>query len=132
MTSPPHKPRGPLLWLAGRSRRFWIVGLLIGLPVGYVAIFGPACWAVGRRALPVETTALFYDPLLRLTLWPPGRDKSWNGTRIRWELSAWLLWYGELYAAGYPDDPADPHSGLEILIDPEPNKLVLLRTARGL
>lgn len=28
----------------------WIAALLIGLPVVYVASFGPACWIVSRRS----------------------------------------------------------------------------------
>jgi hypothetical protein len=34
------------MWLAGRSRRFWIAIAL--LPVLYVASFGPACWISSR------------------------------------------------------------------------------------
>jgi hypothetical protein len=33
---------GPLLWLAARSRRFWIMAMT--LPMLYLASFGPACW----------------------------------------------------------------------------------------
>jgi hypothetical protein len=60
------KWQGPLAWLAGRSRRFWITAAL--LPVLYVASFGPACWIssrmnsgnwIGFTALPTV-----YRPLL--------------------------------------------------------------------
>lgn len=38
--------RGPLYWLAGRSRRFWILATTV--PMLYVASFGPACWISSR------------------------------------------------------------------------------------
>jgi hypothetical protein len=43
MDERPNKSRGPLLWLAGRSRRFW-VGAMVMMPLLYVGSFGPACW----------------------------------------------------------------------------------------
>ena len=51
----------------------WIVALLIGLPVLYVASFGPACWLVERRILPPRATGIVFRPLLVATFWgePP-------------------------------------------------------------
>jgi hypothetical protein len=46
----------------------WIVALLIGLPVLYVASFGPACWLVERGVLPLRTTAMVFRPLLVATV----------------------------------------------------------------
>jgi hypothetical protein len=43
----------------------WIVALLIGLPVLYVASFGPACWVVEQSALPRAEITLIYSPLIR-------------------------------------------------------------------
>src|SRR5262245_30395897 len=51
MDEPSKKRLGPLLWLAGRSVRFWLVVAL--LPVLYAGSFGPACWLVDRQALPL-------------------------------------------------------------------------------
>jgi hypothetical protein len=66
MNSHPNKRRGPLMWLAGRSRRFWIAVAL--LPILYVASFGPACWISSRMNLGnwINFTALptVYRPLL--------------------------------------------------------------------
>ena len=48
----------------------WIVGLLIGLPVLYVASFGPACWISSRigahKGFVVDAVQLVYQPVLRL------------------------------------------------------------------
>ncbi len=44
MTQPRPKRRGPLLWLAGRSRSFWI-GTAVILPVSYL-VTAPICFAL--------------------------------------------------------------------------------------
>jgi hypothetical protein len=46
----------------------WIVALLIGLPVSYIASFGPAVWLAGQchPAQPVVGTV--YRPLIRIGL----------------------------------------------------------------
>ena len=51
----------------------WIVVLLIGLPVLYVALFGPACWLVERGILPLRAMGIVFRPLLVATFWakPP-------------------------------------------------------------
>lgn len=46
-----------------RASRIWITAILIGLPILYVASFGPACWIVDRGWFPVEPAAVFYSPL---------------------------------------------------------------------
>jgi hypothetical protein len=56
----------------------WIVALLIGLPVMYVASFGPACWRTSHVAdqrlrsfdeeLPIDA---IFDPLLKV-FWGDG------------------------------------------------------------
>src|SRR5438477_12997376 len=44
----------------------WIVAVLIGVPVLYVASFGPACWIADRAAWPSQDAlAKIYAPLLR-------------------------------------------------------------------
>jgi hypothetical protein len=85
MSERPTKRRGPLLWLAGRSRRFWIVGAL--LPVLYVASFGPACW-ISSRAKYGNLTVLpaVYLPLLEV---------MWSDMRI----FGAFHWYADLGAA---------------------------------
>lgn len=47
MNGNPKRRRGPLLWLAGRSRAFWIV-FTIYLSVLYVLSAGPACWLTAQ------------------------------------------------------------------------------------
>ncbi len=42
----------------------WIVALLIGLPVLYVASFGPACWLVRQQRVNIVTVARLYRPLV--------------------------------------------------------------------
>ena len=42
----------------------WIVALLIGLPVMYVASFGPACWLEDRALLPMGFVHSSYKPLV--------------------------------------------------------------------
>src|SRR5262249_25893692 len=58
----------------------WIVALLIGLPVLYVASFGPACWLFGRGILPCELTIDAYRPLIHLSF-------------SQAPISGWLRWY---------------------------------------
>ena len=51
----------------------WIFGLLIALPVLYVASFGPACWMIPRESVQVDdpelsaevSVARFFRPLVR-------------------------------------------------------------------
>ena len=43
----------------------WVVALLIGLTVLYVALFGPACWGHSRSASSIwEMTDSIYQPIL--------------------------------------------------------------------
>src|SRR5262249_39049162 len=51
-----------------RKKPVWqlIVALLIGLPVLYVASFGPACWAVANGKIAARPVARVYWPVLRL------------------------------------------------------------------
>lgn len=50
MDKQPTKRRGPLTWLAGRSRQFWIVVAL--LPVLYFASWGPSIWLTTQFDVP--------------------------------------------------------------------------------
>jgi hypothetical protein len=68
----------------------WVVSLLVGLPVLYVASFGPACWLVDTGRLAARPAAKFYKPLLSIdaygaTNWYAGvccrYNPSW--TRLR-------------------------------------------------
>jgi hypothetical protein len=65
------RQQGPLLWLAGRSRRFWIVTLLLLLPALYVVSFGPACWLCNNRYLDGEIAWLIYRPITWLVVRGP-------------------------------------------------------------
>lgn len=48
-----------------RPLRTVLIAALIGLPVLYVASFGPACWLVDRDLAPVRPLAIAYYPILR-------------------------------------------------------------------
>lgn len=84
--------RGPLLWLAGRSRRFWIVVVAL-LPGLYVASFGPlvrADLSLPPDAVPspiVRAIAVYAIPL-QLVM---GSDCSpgWLKSGIHWYLGLW-------------------------------------------
>jgi hypothetical protein len=59
------------LWLAVRlvnRRERWakwtLVGVVVGLPMLYVASFGPVCWLVGRQWLSPECLASLYRPVV--------------------------------------------------------------------
>src|SRR5262245_28459002 len=62
MDERPTKRRGPMTWLAGRSRRFRI-GLAM-LPVLYVASFGPACWISSRLQPSGRFVSSAYSPII--------------------------------------------------------------------
>jgi hypothetical protein len=55
-----------------RKKPVWpcILAMLIGLPVTYVASFGPACWLAGREMIPTATIEV-YRPLARLAARSP-------------------------------------------------------------
>ncbi len=42
----------------------WIAAVLIGLPVLYVASFGPACWLEDRALVPIGFVDSSYKPLV--------------------------------------------------------------------
>ncbi len=46
----------------------WIVALLIGLPMLYVASFGPACWLADRDVVDFTSVLRAY-PLLYRSIW---------------------------------------------------------------
>jgi hypothetical protein len=53
----------------------WITALLIGLPVLYVASFGPACWLAGwNLGLNFKCVEVLYRPILRLSTVDALRD----------------------------------------------------------
>lgn len=61
----------------------WIAALLIGLPVLYVASFGPACWLIWNVKLSQPMLNFldeFYDPF------------EWSQTTFDW-----ADWYGNLF-----------------------------------
>jgi hypothetical protein len=67
MTAQSDKRRGPLLWLADRSRRSWIGAVvLIGLAASYLLAIGPAMWLCLHRS-PIsweaQTITRIYSPL---------------------------------------------------------------------
>jgi len=74
-----------------RSRPLWpiLTVALIGLPVLYVASFGPACWLASRGWLPITPAGWIYAPILveGPTLRPMRRYASLcGGTAGRWQI----------------------------------------------
>ncbi len=63
----------------------WIVALVIGLPVLYVASFGPACWLTSRGWIS-DTTMLLYIPLANLPE----------------PIAGWIELYGNWFADAMP------------------------------
>jgi hypothetical protein len=46
-----------------------IMALLIGLPVLYVASFGPACWITSRMNVGSSTIGVIYRPIVQVMWW---------------------------------------------------------------
>ena len=49
----------------------WITALLIGLPVSYVASFGPACWLLSGDLISYDHFNCAYRPLVNLAFGGP-------------------------------------------------------------
>ena len=90
MEEQPKKRGGPLLWLAGRSRRFWIIAGLVGLLAGYPLSFGPAIWLTARGYVNESTVQPVYLPFMLAT-----EEPEW--------LESAVTWWGSL---GVQDDKA--------------------------
>jgi hypothetical protein len=58
----------PLIRLVNRRERWakWTLATVIGLPVLYVASFGPVCWVNERFGVGTNAIAVVYDPIIRL------------------------------------------------------------------
>jgi hypothetical protein len=56
-------------------RALWpvVTAVLIGLPLLYVASFGPACWLSFKEKVPSSVVAVIYRPLLLTT-----RGEGWG------------------------------------------------------
>ena len=81
------------VWLAvrivNRRERWakWTLASAVGLPVMYVASFGPACWLVSHDGLPRLGTARIYRPLVHIS----NKEVS--------AVSSILCWYAEVLDA---------------------------------
>lgn len=58
------------MWLAGRSRAFWIATVV--LPLLYLVSFGPACWISSRTDSGVWLLEVAYQPVLQCVWHAPG------------------------------------------------------------
>src|SRR5436190_21616240 len=83
---------GPLTWLAGRSRWFWIV-VALSLPALYVASFGPACWWFARGY--VNRPGNYEEAYTH------------SAPRIYWPLG-WLITYDRIHSPSVADALASP------------------------
>ena len=46
----------------------WTLAAVVGVPVLYVAIFGPACWISSRIGIGSRAVSVVYQPMLRLCM----------------------------------------------------------------
>jgi hypothetical protein len=73
-------PDGPPWYIPGMSddRKKpiwpWIVALLVGLPVLYVASFGPACWISSRVPILKIPMRSLFTPLAKAAWFVPGSE----------------------------------------------------------
>src|SRR5262245_48081878 len=83
----------------------WIVALLIGLPVLYVASFGPACWITSHANVGAPPIPAVYRPLT----WAMSPDSYTTINRV----STWYAKLGadENWEWGPVHDPAGQHVG---------------------
>jgi hypothetical protein len=90
MKDRPKKRRGPLLWLAARSRRFWIIASVVALLAGYPLSFGPAILLTARGHIRESTVQYLYMPFLL------------SAEEVE-SLESAVTWWGSL---GVPDNKA--------------------------
>lgn len=85
----------------------WTLALVVGLPLLYVASFGPACWLADRGLIAREIPLLVYDPLSSFLA---AFDAEWLRSAMM-ELGEW--------GSGHLEFPRQPTARL------------IVRTARG-
>jgi hypothetical protein len=51
----------------------WVIALLIGLPMLYIASFGPACWLADHKVVSAGGVFRVFRPLIWITARCPGR-----------------------------------------------------------
>lgn len=97
MDERPKNPRGPITWLASRSKRFWLS--VASVPVLYVVSYGPACWIVSRNVVGISVFRVLYYPIAMLSYW----SELAGGTPrpIRKAIRESIYWYGNLFV---PED----------------------------
>lgn len=80
--------------MTNQRRPFWplLIAVLVGLPVLYVASFGPACWILSRLGNGKGVAAVVYGPLLPEIVALGPRELS-HRTMLR---------YGELFEGDIP------------------------------
>jgi hypothetical protein len=79
----------------------WIAAVLIGLPVLYVASFGPACLVFSDGLVSFDQLNYVYRPLIRLTFYGPEIVQQSFRTYVR-------FWHGEkALVTGYILDRLD-------------------------
>jgi hypothetical protein len=91
----------------------WLAGLLIGLPVLYVASFGPACWWFSKEATPefslrradVIDVPRSLAPQAPQAYWPLGWLAA-NGPR---PITRMLFWYATAGGQQLVHLPCDEH-----------------------
>ena len=64
----------------------WAAAVLLGLPVIYVASFGPACWVTGRFNTGATALAIVYKPITG--------GRSWSEETVLTRLTDWYAGIG--------------------------------------
>ena len=49
----------------------WTLALVVGLPIFYVASFGPACWLADHELLPFDPVESAFSPIVKLAMDEP-------------------------------------------------------------
>lgn len=90
MDQPERKRHGPLTWLRGRSRRFWIAAAL--LPVLYVASIGPVFWlnASGNVPVPLVRSFVWMSSIYHPILWIVARSPKCIEDGFEAYISLWM------------------------------------------
>jgi hypothetical protein len=92
-----------VVWLAvrfiNRRERWakWALILAVGLPVAYVASFGPACWLSSRAEVGATVVTWLYWPLGRLCADFGATFVHDSAVELRIKQS--LRWYAQVFAA---------------------------------
>jgi hypothetical protein len=82
----------------------WIVALLIGLPVMYVASFGPACWWFSKEPITAIDPFAETVPAVARAYWPIGWSAKYGPSVVRNSIAWYATLFSEIPAIAVPTD----------------------------